>query len=43
MSAGQRHEGGNRGITTAIPKEGIYLIAKEHILAADNKWCVMLP
>lgn len=24
-------------------KGGIYLIAKEHILAADNKWRVMLP
>ena len=43
MGAGQRHGVSNREIITAIPKEGIYLIAKEHILAADNKWCVMLP
>lgn len=40
---GWRHGGTNGGITTSTPKEGIYLIAKEHILAADNKWCVMLP
>lgn len=43
LGVGQRHGSTNAEITTSTPEEGIYLIAKEHILAVDNKWCVMLP